>query len=251
MDLISIIIPYYKKKKFIDQSLKSIFSQTHFNYEVLIIYDDQDQTDLYYLRDKYSKNPKVKFIVNQKNLGAGKSRNIGINKSQGRYIAFLDADDIWKENKIKKQLEFMKNAFAKASHTSYEIINEKNQIIGFRKAKHFKDYKELLKSCDIGLSSVIIEKNIFKDDVYFAHLKTKEDFVLWLKILQKKIQFYALDENLLSWRKNENSLSSSIKQKLFDGFKVYNKYMNFNFLTSLYYLFILSINFILKNMKIK
>ena len=62
----------------------------------------------------------------------------------------------------------MKNAFAKASHTSYEIINEKNQIIGFRKAKHFKDYKELLKSCDIGLSSVIIEKNIFKDDVYFA-----------------------------------------------------------------------------------
>ena len=72
-----------------------------------------------------------------------------------------------------------------------------------------------------------------------------------VKNIAKKIQFYALDENLLSCRKNENSLSSSIKQKLFDGFKVYNKYMNFNFLTSLYYLFILSINFILKNMKIK
>ena len=93
---------------------------------------------------------------------------------------------------------------------------------------------------------MIIKKEIVSDEISFVDLKTKEDFVLWLRILKKDITIHGLDENLLSWRKTYNSLSSSTIQKLNDGYKVYNKYMGYNYFISFYYLMCLSINYIKK-----
>ena len=104
-----------------------------------------------------------------------------------------------------------------------------------------------MKSCDIGTSTVILKKDIFTDEVKFPSIKTKEDFVLWLRILKKKIKIHGLNENLTIWTKSNTSLSSSTIQKLIDGFKVYNKYMKFNFFKSFYYLICLSLIFIIKN----
>ena len=246
MDLISVIIPYYKKKRFIDHSLNSVINQTYSNFEIIIIYDDEDKTELNYLIEKYKNYKKIKFIVNEKNIGAGLSRNKGIISANGKYISFIDADDVWEKDKLKIQLTFMKNIGSKISHTSYKIINEENEVIGRRKAKNFFNIKEIIKSCDIGLSSVMLKKEIIDSEIQFPNLRTKEDFVLWLKILSKEIQISALDQNLLLWRKTENSLSSSVFQKLLDGFRVYNKFMNFNFFISIYYLICLSSNYILK-----
>jgi len=246
MDLISVIIPYYKKKRFIDHSLNSVINQTYSNFEIIIIYDDEDKTELNYLIEKYKNYKKIKFIVNEKNIGAGLSRNKGIISANGEYISFIDADDVWEKDKLKIQLTFMKNIGSKISHTSYKIINEENEVIGIRKAKNFFNIKEIIKSCDIGLSSVMLKKEIIDSEIQFPNLRTKEDFVLWLKILSKEIQISALDQNLLLWRKTENSLSSSVFQKLLDGFRVYNKFMNFNFFISIYYLICLSSNYILK-----
>jgi len=246
MDLISVIIPYYKKKRFIDHSLNSVINQTYSNFEIIIIYDDEDKTELNYLIEKYKNYKKIKFIVNEKNIGAGLSRNKGIISANGKYISFIDADDVWEKDKLKIQLTFMKNIGSKISHTSYKIINEENEVIGIRKAKNFFNIKEIIKSCDIGLSSVMLKKEIIDSEIQFPNLRTKEDFVLWLKILSKEIQISALDQNLLLWRKTENSLSSSVFQKLLDGFRVYNKFMNFNFFISIYYLICLSSNYILK-----
>ena len=132
------------------------------------------------------------------------------------------------------------------SHTSYQIVDQKKNIIGDRVARNFTDFKDLLKSCDIGTSTVILKKEIFTDEIKFPSIKTKEDFVLWLRILKKNIKIYGLNENLMMWTKSKSSLSSSTIQKLIDGFKVYNKYMKFNFVKSFYYLICLSLNFIIK-----
>ena len=245
-DFVSIIIPYYKKKKFIFETITSVLNQTYSNIEILIIYDDEDKTELEFLRHNFKTNKKVKIIINEKNLGAGLSRNKGINLSLGNYVAFVDADDVWKKNKLEKQLEFMKMNKAKISHTSYSIINEKNEKIAFRKARNFKNYQELMKSCDIGLSSVIAEKSLFNEEVLFVNLNTKEDFVLWLSILKKNIWIFGLDQDLLYWRKTKNSLSSSIIQKLIDGYRVYRVYMKLGIISSVYYLFLLSINYLKK-----
>ena len=109
------------------------------------------------------------------------------------------------------------------------------------------NYNDLLKSCDIGLSTVILKKKILDNFIIcFPNLKTKEDYVLWLKLSKKNVIFFGFEENLTNWRKLKNSLSSSISQKIFDGYKVYRVYLNFSFLTSLIRLFILSVNSILK-----
>ena len=250
MDLISVIIPYYKKKKYIISSINSVLNQTYKNLEIIIIYDDLNKEDLNLLKKIKKKDKRIKIYINKKNLGAGRSRNKGIKLSKGVFVAFLDSDDLWKKNKLKKQIFFMKKNGINASHTSYTIINSNNKIVGSRNAKDMS-YKLLLKSCDIGLSTVVLKKEIITSKIKFANIKTKEDYVLWLKITFNNNKIFALKNNLTKWRKLEDSLSSSKLQKIYDGYLVYRKYMNFNLLKSFGFLMLLSFNYFLKNIKNK
>ena len=199
-----------------------------------------------YLEELFKSNKKIRILKNSQTIGAGFSRNRGIVNAKGEFIAFIDADDTWKRLKLENQINFMKEKNFKFTHTSYEIIDENDKVLGKRISRNFKEVKDLISSCDIGLSTVILKKEIFDSQTKFPNLKTKEDFVLWLKILQKKIFIGSLNETLTSWRKLDNSLSSSVTQKLLDAFKVYNYYMKFNFIKSFYYVIWLSINFLKK-----
>ena len=107
-DLISVIIPYFRKKKFIQKTIVSVINQSYKNFEIIIIYDDtsfKDYNFILYLKKKYKK---IYIYRNKKNIGAGFSRNIGINKAKGKYVCFIDSDDCWDQHKLKKQLNFMK-----------------------------------------------------------------------------------------------------------------------------------------------
>ena len=246
-DLVSVIIPYYKKRNFVKDTVVSVLNQSYDSLEVLIIYDDTNLNDLEFLQEISKLDNRIKIINNNKRLGAGLSRNKGIEQSNGKYIAFIDADDTWSPDKLKDQISFMKKNNYQISHTSYFIINEKKKIIGQRKARDLLSINEILKSCDIGLSTVIIEKKILiKTNTKFPKLVTKEDFVFWLMLLKKNYKFYAYDINLTNWTDSQNSLSASTIQKLFDGFKVYNTYMHYNIIKSLYYLICLSLNYLKK-----
>ena len=246
MDLISIIIPYYKKKDYITKTIDSVISQSYRNIEIIIIYDNGSVNELDYIQELKSKDPRIKLIINIKNIGAGQSRNKGIKLSKGKYIAFIDSDDLWKKNKLKRQLEVMKKNNYNITHTSYDVIDKNNKIFDQRIARTFKNKESLLKSCDIGLSTVMIKKSILKKNDNFAKIKTKEDFVLWIKLLNKKKYIYGINDKLTKWRKLDKSLSSSVFQKFIDGFTVYNKYLRMNFVKSIYYLLLLSVNSIIK-----
>ena len=246
MDLISIITPYYKKKKFINQTINSVLRQTYKNFELIIIYDDKNKSDLTFIKQITKKDKRVKIIDNKNNMGAGKSRKKGIKLSKGKFLAFLDADDCWNRNKLKEQISFMNKNKIKISHTSYFIIDSTNRIIGNRKALD-RNHAQLLSSCDIGLSTVILDKKLITKNINFANIKTKEDYVLWLKITLNKNTIFAFEKNFTKWRKLNNSLSSSTFQKMKDGYYVYRKYMNFNPIKSIIHLLILSFNYLLKN----
>tara|TARA_B100001939_G_scaffold41640_1_gene32266 strand:- start:1078 stop:1818 length:741 start_codon:yes stop_codon:yes gene_type:complete len=246
MELVSIIIPYFKKREYITATLNSVLKQTYKNFEILIIYDDQEKEDLKFLKKLIRQDKRISLIINKKSIGAGLSRNNGIQKSKGKFISFIDADDLWKKNKLELQVQFMKNKNYLISHTNYEVIDKEHNILSHRIAKNFNNVDDLLKSCDIGLSSVIVKKEILKKECLFASLKTKEDFVLWLKILKKDIRIGGLQKNLMYWRKLDNSLSSSVLQKIKDGYCVYYKFMKFNLLKSVYFLFLLGFNSLFK-----
>ena len=243
--LIYVIITYYKKKNYIYSTLKSALNQSHKKIEVIIIYDDQDLSDFDHLKKIIKADKRVKIIINKKNQGVSISRNKGIKASKGKFITFLDADDIWNKNKLKFQLNFMRKNKCLISHTDYKIINSKNKILGYMGVKKRLSYNDLIFSCDIGLSTVMISKKL-KSKALFPNMITKEDYILWLK-LSKRFNIYGIQKNLGSWRKSDPSLSY-FWQKIKDAFTLYSKYEKFNLFKSLFFVLLLSLNFIKKSL---
>ena len=244
--LVSIIMPFYKKKNFLSKSIDSILAQTYKDFEVIIIYDDNSLDDFDYVKNFENLDKRIRVIKNNSNIGAGESRNKGIINSSGKYVAFLDCDDLWKSDKLEIQINFMIENKLNFSSTSYEIIDHEDNYLGIRNTQNNLEYKDLIKSCDIGLSTVVLKKDLINEECKFANLKTKEDYVLWLKLARKNIKFHNLSKTLTQWRKLDNSLSSNTFQKIFDGYRVYRHHMNYSILRSLFYLFRLSINYLKK-----
>jgi len=231
-ELISIIIPYFKKKKYFKETIKSILNQTYQNYEIIIIYDDECLKELNFVKSTLKKIKRKKIILNKKNYGAGISRNKGILYSKGNYLAFCDADDLWLKNKLFLQLNFMLKNNLMICHTNYFIINEKSEVIGKYSVNDKLNYNDLLKSCDIGLSTVMLKKQLM-NQYKFNKLRTKEDYFLWLQIVKKIKYIYGLNQHLSSWRKTKNSLSSSTFQKILDSYKLYRVHLKNNFIISI------------------
>ncbi len=240
MPLVSVIIPYFKKKNYIKDAVNSILEQTFKNIEIIIIYDDENLSDYYYLMDIYKNKKNIKIFKNLKNIGAGLSRNIGIKKSNGEIIAFLDSDDIWRTNKLEDQLNFMIKNDYEFTFSNYEKKLLNGNTLKVVAKKEF-DYDDLLKSCDIGLSTVMLNKKIIKENL-FPNLVTKEDYVAWLNITKSNIKAHNVEKNLVIWKQVKNSLSSNFLQKFFDGFRVYYIYEKFNLIKSIFFLIRLSVN---------
>jgi teichuronic acid biosynthesis glycosyltransferase TuaG len=244
MSLVSVIIPYFKKKEFIFNCINSILKQTYKNFEIIIVNDECSDDSRLILREIANKDSRIRVINNKKNLGPGLSRNIGIKKSNGKFLAFIDADDEWGRNKLKFQVHFMSAKKILFTHTSYFIINNQNKLIGKFNVKKFIKYKDLINSCDIGLSTVMVSSKI-KKEINFCSLKTKEDYVLWLQ-LSKKYTLYGINRSNTKWRNLSSSISSSIYRRIIDAFFVYYFFEKFSFIRSILLVLNLSL-FSIKN----
>ena len=248
MPFVTIIIPYKSNLKYLFLALNSVFNQSYKNFKLIIVYDniygkDLNKIKIFLIKKKYFKKFNIKIIVNKKNFGAGESRNIAIRVSNSKYLAFLDSDDIWRKDKLKVQISYMEKNNILFSHTSYDIINMNNKIVSSRFAKKKIMFQDLITSCDIGLSTVIMKSSLLKKNkLFFPNIKTKEDYVLWLKIIKKIKIINGLNIKLTYYRKTKGSLSSKKLLSLINGYKVYRDYMNYGVIKSLLYLFILSIN---------
>ena len=246
MSLISVIMPYRQKKEYVHKAIKSVIGQTYKKFELIIIFDDEKKDDLSFIKSITKNKKKIKIIINKKNIGAGAARNKGIRKAKGKYIAFIDSDDLWKPNKLEKQIEFIESNKYKFIFSSYLIKNGNKLKISHAKKKI--NYNDLLKSCDIGLSTVMLKKSILPNNV-FPKLNTKEDYVAWLKICKKRITAHGQKDIFVIWNNTKNSLSKPLMRKLIDAFKVYYSYEKLSLITSLIYVFRLSLNYLIKNFK--
>ncbi len=239
--LISIVITYLNKIRFVKKTLDSIYYQSYQNFEIIFVYDDKNKSDLQTIKTLLAKFKRKKILVNNKNLGVSKSRNKALKNCKGKYIAFIDADDIWKSNKLYKQIKFMEKKLSYFSFTSYNIIDSQDKLINKRIVNYDPTYKKLMKKNIIGLSTVICRKKILKD-INFPNLKTQEDFALWLRLLQKGYRLSHLPIVLSSWRTTPNSLSSNNLQKILDAFKLYYIFQKKNLIFSIYSVLVLGYN---------
>ena len=236
---ISIIVCTYNGERFITETINSVLSQSYKNYEIIIVDDFSSDNTIELLKSK-----KLKIIENTNNFGGpGVGRNKGLEEANGDWIIFLDADDFWKKDKLKKQLKFMTTHSLNFSYTAYNILDGKEILK--KEVPLIIEYNDLLKKCDIGLSTVIIRKELLKLG-NFPNLKTQEDFALWLKYARKSVKLMGMNEALTTWRNTNDSLSSNKYQKITDAFKVFFIFEKKNIIVSIYSVIILTLNKIIK-----
>lgn len=237
---VSVIIPYFKKKRFITKTLKSVLNQSYKNLEIIIIYDDPNLDELEFILKKFNKFKNIKFLINKKNFGAAISRNRGIKCASGTFCAFIDADDIWHKSKVSEQLNFMIKNKYDFSFTYYQK-KIKKKIIIVKESNSYLTYFNLLRNCNVGLSTVMIKKNKIPKN-FFPNTKTQEDLGAWLKYLQKNYKIHNFKKILTVWTDAKGSLSKNTVQKIRDLITILNNQKNITFLNKIKFFFCIVLN---------
>lgn len=210
-ELVSIIMPSYNTAKFIKETVDSVLSQTYTNWELIIVDDcSTDNTDEIVSQFE---DGRIKYIKNEKNSGAAVSRNRALREAKGKWIAFLDSDDLWEKDKLSKQIAFMKNNGYKFSYTAYEEIDEASNLLNVTVSGPKKITKAgMYNYCWPGCLTVMYDAE-FVGLVQISDLKKNNDYAMWLKVIEKA-DCYLLDETLAKYRIRSGSISRHSKIKL-------------------------------------
>lgn len=215
-NLVSVIIPVYNAQRYIEETLMSVLKQTYKDVEIVVIDDCSKDKSGEIVKALFEKNSNIVYHCMEQNGGVAVARNKGLELATGRYIAFLDSDDLWQDNKLEKQIAYMKEHDKGFVFSAIEMMDENgNERKKKRKIKTKVSYKVLLKNTVIPTSTVVIDRNKVAD-FKMPLMRSGQDYATWLMILRTGIVAYGLDEALVKYRVGSNSLSSnkfkSIKQ---------------------------------------
>lgn len=203
-DLVSIIMPSYNTERFIADSIQSVLNQTYQNWELIIVDDcSTDNTDTVVASFTDSR---IKYLKNEKNSGAAVSRNRALREAKGKWIAFLDSDDLWASEKLEKQIKFMEENDYKFSYTDYEKIDEEsNNLNIFVSGPKEVTEKDMYRYCWVGCLTVMYDAEQV-GLVQIKDIKKNNDYAMWLQV-SKKANCYLLSENLAKYRIRKKSIS--------------------------------------------
>ncbi|MFK2819110.1 glycosyltransferase family 2 protein [Flavobacteriaceae sp. LMIT009] len=236
--MVSIVTPAYNSAKFIEDAIESVINQTYQEWEMIIVNDGSlDKTQS--IVTKYLENDnRIKLLNHIKSQGAGVARNKAIAEAKGDYIAFLDADDKWKPEKLEKQLRLLKETCAVVCFSSYELMNEKGQSLNtIVEALDRVSYKKQLKCNYIGnLTGIYDVRKLGK--VYMPEIPKRQDWVLWLKAIEKGGDAIGIKESLASYRVRKDSISSNKWKLIKHNFNVYRKVLKFGWVKSIRFILI-------------
>lgn len=235
-DLISIVVPVYNAEQFLKDTIKTIEEQTYTNWELIFVNDCSPDKSVEIIQNEMKENKKVKLLQLKENSGAAVARNTGIREAKGRYIVFIDADDLWDREKLKKQIKFMKEKDCAFSFTSYEFADEKG--IGNGKIVRVPkkiNYKQALKNTTIWTSTVMFDvKKLGKELIQMPNVKRGQDTATWWKVLKQISYAYGIDEVLSYYRRTNESLSSNKIRALKRTWNLYRNVEHLNIFYSFY-----------------
>lgn len=248
-ELVSVIMPNFNGERFIQSAINSVINQTYSNWELLIVDDNSDDRSVEIINSFTNYEKRIVLFCLETNKGSSFARNFAIRKAKGRYIAFLDSDDIWIQSKLRTQLEILSKNECALTYSSYNIINDRNTQIGQVRIKENLSYNDMLLKNHIGcLTAVYDTKKVGK--MYMEeNLKSHEDWLLWLKILENHCAFGA-DEFLASYRVVNNSLSSRKLKQAKNHWFFLRKTLKISRQKCVLYFFSYSINGLIKQIKL-
>ncbi|EGW38474.1 glycosyltransferase family 2 protein [Desulfosporosinus sp. OT] len=233
---VSVIMPAYNAEKYIEKAINSVLNQSYDQFELIVIDDGSEDNTAEIIKAMVIKDKRVHFFRNEKNRGVSASRNLGIAQSIGDWIAFLDSDDMWRSEKLEKQINLIRNnEHANLIYTGLSFMDENDNPNSYvLKIPELVKYKDLLKQNIIACSSVLVKKQCLsglkmeRDDMH-------EDFAMWLKILKTESYAYGINEPLLIYRLSKNSKSGNKIKAAKMTFMVY-RHIGLNIFQSAYFM---------------
>ena len=231
--LVSIVMPAYNCEDFIGITLDSVINQTYQNWEVIVVDDCSTDNTAKLVQEYVKKDNRIKYHKLDKNSGAAVARNKAVDLANGKYMAFLDSDDVWFPEKLTKQIGYMEENAYTFTCTSYTKIDEEGEYlgrtIGVRKQS---DYNDILKK-NPGNSTVVYNtEEIGK--VKIPNIRKRNDYVMWLSVIKRAGMLYGMDEPLASHRIRDGSLSKKKANLVRYHWKVYREIEKLSLLKSSY-----------------
>ena len=235
MTKVSIVTPSYNSSQFISSTIQSVCLQTFTNWELIIVDDCSKDNSISIINEFIKKDPRIKLILNDCNEGAAVSRNKAMAYATGKYIAFLDSDDLWEPFKLEKQITFMETNNALLTYTSYMLIDEQSNPLNRVIVPEEKlNYLGLLKENQIGcLTAIYNQESLGKH--FMPLIRKRQDYGLWLSILKVTPSAYKVPGVLAKYRVRKNSISSSKFGLLKYNFQLFNKHEKLSVFMSIYY----------------
>jgi len=219
--MISVIMPAYNAAKTIQASINSLIAQTYEDWELIVIDDRSSDGTLEAIKQIAKLDSRIRYCANESNLGTGQTRNRGLTFSKGAWIAFLDSDDLWCEDKLEKQMSFIAKTGALITYTATAYINESGRLSRYSlRARYQLSYHALLRRNIMSCSSVMVHKAVMMP---FPDGDISEDYAVWLQILKKGNYAYGIDEPLLIYRMSAHSKSA---KRLHAARRTYNAYLD-------------------------
>ena len=207
-DLVSIIMPAHNSARFITETIESVRAQTYTNWELIVVDDCSSDETLEILKKFRALDPRIRYVALEHNSGAAVARNTAIEETRGRYIAFLDSDDLWLPQKLERQLAFMAETGCPFTYTSYERISEAGESLSFVHVPPETSYSALLKKNVIGCLTAIYDSAEL-GKTFMPLIRMGQDFGFWLMLLRLVHWARGLYEILGQYRIRENSISSN------------------------------------------
>ncbi|THD32809.1 glycosyltransferase family 2 protein [uncultured Flavobacterium sp.] len=221
--LVSIITPSFNSEKFISDTIQSVQNQTYQNWEMIIV-DDGSTDETVSIIQEFLHDNRIQLHQLDKNSGTGIARNTAISLAKGRYIAFLDSDDLWKPEKLQKQVEFMTSKNQPFTFSYYECIDEEGKPLGkIIQAPKILTNRQLFWSNWVGNLTGIYDVNFF-GKIAISSARKRQDWMMWLNILKKIKTAEPVPESLAIYRIRENSISASKTVLLRHNYKVYRDF---------------------------
>ncbi len=211
-ELISVIVPVYNAERFIEETIACVAAQTCSRWELLLV-DDASTDGTTAIIEKYigdTGDQRIRLIRQPENLGAARARNRGLQEAAGRYIAYLDADDLWAPEKLEHELAFMAERNAAFAFTGYEFVDENGRGTGkVVRVPESLTYRQALKNTTIFTTTVMFDTEKISRELLEMPVMKSEDTALWWKILRNGYTAWGLDENLAKYRRAGRTLSSN------------------------------------------
>ena len=232
-ELVSIITPCHNSEDYLDECITSVLAQTYKNWEMIIVDDNSSDSSCALINSYSKRDDRIKPLFLKENLGPAMARNNAINNAQGKYIAFLDSDDIWLPEKLELQINFMKNNNYSFVFSSYSVISDDKKSMYTIIAPETISYRRYLKNTIIGCLTVVLDKEKFKS-IKMPNLRSSHDMATWLNLLKECGSAYGIQQNLAIYRDHKSSNTSNKFNAAYDVWNVYRKHEKLNLFYSIY-----------------